>query len=42
MRTVRHLLNEKGSAVWAVSPDTPVFQALEKMAEKDSGAEMLD
>jgi CBS domain-containing protein len=38
MKTVRQLLNDKGSQIWSVSPDTPILQALQLMAEKDIGA----
>lgn len=37
-RTVRQLLQEKGFAVWAISPDATVFEALEQMAEKNVGS----
>ena len=36
--TVRDLLQIKGSAVWAVGPDTPLKDALALMADKDVGA----
>lgn len=38
MKSVRNLLKEKGAAVWSVTPTTPVFEALQLMAEKDIGA----
>jgi CBS domain-containing protein len=38
MQTVRYLLDKKGSAIWSVTPETPVLEALELMAEKDIGA----
>ncbi len=38
MVTVQHLLREKGSAVWSISPDATVFEAVEMMAEKGIGA----
>jgi len=37
-RTVRQLLQEKGFEVWSIHPDATVFQALERMAEKDVGS----
>lgn len=37
-RTVRQLVQDKGAAVYTVSPDTTVFGALEVMAERDVGA----
>jgi CBS domain-containing protein len=38
MKTVKSLLRQKGSQVWSTTPDAPVFNALELMAEKDIGA----
>src|SRR5512147_1986750 len=38
MKTVTLLLRAKGSEVLTVSPDTPVFEALGVMAEKNVGA----
>lgn len=38
MKTVRQLLQAKGSAVYSVSPDARVFEALKLMAEKEVGA----
>ena len=38
MKTVRQLLSEKGNQIWSVSPETPILQALQLMAEKDIGA----
>ena len=38
MKTVKQLLEEKGTQVWSVAPETTVFQALELMAEKNIGA----
>lgn len=37
MKTVKDILEAKGSAVWSVRPDHTVFDALESMAEKDVG-----
>jgi CBS domain-containing protein len=36
--TVRAVLDHKGVGVCAVAPETPVFEALEIMADKDLGA----
>ena len=36
--TVRHLLEQKGWNVWTIRPDSTVFDALAKMAEKDIGS----
>jgi CBS domain-containing protein len=41
MKTVRQLLDGKGSHVVSVSPDTTVFQALEVMADKGIGAVLV-
>ncbi len=38
MRTVAHILDVKGRAVFAVAPDALVYEALEMMAEHDVGA----
>lgn len=38
MNIVRHLLQIKGSAVWCVSPDDSVYEALRMMADKNVGA----
>lgn len=36
--TVEAVLQVKGNAVWSVSPDTTVFEAIELMAQKNVGA----
>jgi len=38
MKTVRHVLDVKGSEVYTIGPDASVLQALERLAEKDVGA----
>lgn len=38
MQTVRQLLQLKGHDVWAVGPDTSVYDAIKLMADKDIGA----
>src|SRR5260221_14578810 len=35
---VSALLHNKGSAVWSVSPETTVFEAIQLMADKNVGA----
>ena len=35
--TIRQLLDEKGSDVWAIDPDDSVFNAVTKMSIKDVG-----
>jgi CBS domain-containing protein len=37
MTTVRHILQEKGSSVWTVPPETSVSNAVKMMAENDVG-----
>ena len=36
--TIREILNQKGGAAWAVSPESTVFEAIQLMAEKNIGA----
>jgi CBS domain-containing protein len=38
MKTVRQLLEVKGSAVYAIAPDASVYDALKLMAERNVGA----
>ncbi|MBI2115744.1 MAG: CBS domain-containing protein [candidate division NC10 bacterium] len=38
MKTVQQILRHKGSAVWSVTPDSMVYDALRLMAEKGVGA----
>ena len=38
MRTVKHILKNKKHLLWSTTPETPVFEALQTMAEKDIGA----
>ncbi len=38
MRTVRQMLQAKGFDIWAIDPDSSVYEALELMAEKNVGA----
>ena len=38
MMTVRDILKVKGTDVWCVEPDATVFDALQRMAEKEVGA----
>lgn len=38
MRTVKDLLNEKGTAVYTIAEDASVYEALQMMAEKNVGA----
>jgi CBS domain-containing protein len=38
MTTVEKLLNNKGSEVWSIAPEASVYEALQKMFEKDAGA----
>ena len=36
--TINEILNHKGSAVWTISPDATVFEAIQMMADKNVGA----
>jgi CBS domain-containing protein len=38
MATINQILQTKGSQVWTVGPEATVFEALERMAEKNIGA----
>ena len=38
MYTVRHLLHEKGTQVWSITPSGTVYEALQLMADKNIGA----
>lgn len=38
MKKVRELVNDKGNHVCSVTPDTSVFEAITRMAEKNIGA----
>jgi CBS domain-containing protein len=38
MTTVEALLKAKGSDIWSISPQATVYQALETMSEKETGA----
>ncbi len=38
MKTVRELLGEKGHSVYTIAPDASVFEALQKMSDRDVGA----
>jgi len=38
MKTVRQVLGGKGSTVHTIGPGTPVFEALQKMADENIGA----
>ena len=38
MKTVKQLLDIKGRQVWSISPEASVFEAIQRMAEKEVGA----
>ena len=41
MKTVRDLLEQKGSDVWSIGPRATVYEALQLMAEKEIGAVLV-
>ena len=41
MTTVRDMIRKKGSAVYAVTPDTTVFEVLKSMAKYNTGAMLV-
>ena len=41
MKYVVELLEKKGNDIWSVSPDTPVYKALQLMSDKNCGAVMV-
>jgi CBS domain-containing protein len=41
MRTVKDILRAKGSKVYSVSPDATVYEALNRMADKNVGAMLV-
>ncbi len=38
MKTVQHLLNNKGNDIWFIRPEDFVFDAIKEMADKNVGA----
>jgi CBS domain-containing protein len=38
MKRVSDLLNDKGSAIWSLSPEATVYDAIDQMSEKGVGA----
>lgn len=38
MKTIKQLLDEKGSDIWWIAPRETVFQAIKEMAQKEIGA----
>ncbi len=38
MKTVKEILEAKGQDIWSIGPDSPVFEALQIMADKNIGA----
>jgi CBS domain-containing protein len=38
---IRDLIRKKGNEIWSVSPDATVYQALDKMAQKNVGAMLV-
>lgn len=41
MKIVRDILNEKGTTIWSVTPETTIFDALKLMADKNIGAVLV-
>ncbi len=41
MKTIRDLLQAKGHDIWSIGPDATVYEALERMADKNVGALMV-
>lgn len=41
MSTVSKVLDKKGTDILSVSPDTPVFETIEKMAERSAGTALV-
>ena len=41
MKYVRDVLEKKGDDIWSVAPDTPVYKALQLMAERNCGAVLV-
>jgi CBS domain-containing protein len=41
MRTVKDILRAKGSKVYSISPDATVYEALNRMADKNVGAMLV-
>jgi CBS domain-containing protein len=41
MKTVKQILEAKGNQVWSINANETVYAALEKMAEKETGALMV-
>lgn len=41
MRQVKHLLQNKGSDIYAIAPEVPVLEAIKHMAERGVGALMV-
>jgi CBS domain-containing protein len=38
MTTVKQLLHQKGREIWTIAPEATVFEAIQKMAEKNIGS----
>jgi CBS domain-containing protein len=41
MSTVREILRDKGCDVWSIAPDATVYEALQRMADKNIGAMLV-
>lgn len=38
MKTVQQILQTKGTNIWSISPDAPIYDGLKLMADKNAGA----
>jgi CBS domain-containing protein len=41
MKTVDEIVRKKGNKIWSVTPDTPIYAALELMAQRNIGAVLV-
>src|SRR5439155_26712261 len=39
--TINEILTQKGTTVWCISPEATVFEAIQMMADKNIGAELV-
>ena len=41
MKTVDEIVRKKGNKIWSVTPETPIYETLELMAQKNIGAVLV-